>query len=296
MTQSHNPLILRCRGLVLDTSADAHVVGILNVTPDSFSDGGRYLAVDAALERAAEMVQEGASAIDIGGASSRPRGTVYGEGAVVVPPEEEMRRVVPVVEGIASLFPETTISVDTYRPAVAEAVLKAGAHMINDITGLRYFPEMADVVAAYDAALVVMHSVGRPGAMPHEHQHEDIARAVCASLSSSVLTAESAGVKDLIVDPGFGFGKTPQQNLHLLSRLRTLCSLKRPVMIGISRKSTVGLVLGTGGVPAPVHQRLYGTLGATAVAVIQGARLVRTHDVRPTIEMLRLIFAVHKAR
>ena len=288
--------MLDCRGRRLDCRPGrAHVMGILNVTPDSFSDGGRFLDPDAALRRAEVMLEEGAVLIDVGGESSRPRGSVYGEGAEAVAEAEERRRVLPVVEALAKRFPEALVSVDTYKPGVARAALEAGAHLINDITGLRYGPETAAVAAEYGAPLVVMHSLGRPGAMPHEHHYTDAVRDVAASLARSVAVAEAAGVRHVVTDPGFGFGKTVAENLALVSRVDSLLALGRPVLVGISRKSTVGAVLGTPEAPAPVAERLYGTLGVTAVAVLRGAALVRTHDVRPTVEMLKVLTATATA-
>ncbi|MDX1546149.1 MAG: dihydropteroate synthase [Rhodothermales bacterium] len=288
--------VLDCRGHRLDCRPGrAHVMGILNVTPDSFSDGGRFLDPDAALRRAEAMLEEGAVLIDVGGESSRPRGSVYGEGAEAVAEAEERQRVLPVVEALAKRFPEALVSVDTYKPGVARAALEAGAHLINDITGLRYGPETAVVAAEYGAPLVVMHSLGRPGAMPHEHHYTNAVKDVAASLARSVAVAEAAGVRHVVTDPGFGFGKTAAENLALVRRVDSLLALGRPVLVGISRKSTVGAVLGTPEAPAPVAERLYGTLGATAVAVLRGATLVRTHDVRPTVEMLKVLVATATA-
>ena len=287
--------VLDCRGRLLDCrpgqGTAAHVMGILNVTPDSFSDGGRYLNVDAALRHAEAMLEAGAVLIDVGGESSRPRGAVYGAGAEAVPEAVERQRVLPVVEALAARFPEALISVDTYKPAVARAALEAGAHLINDITGLRESPALAAVAAKAGAPLVVMHAKGRPGAMAHEQTYTDVVEAVRASLGASVEVAEAAGVRHVVTDPGFGFGKTPAENLRLMDRVDSLLDLDRPVLVGISRKSTIGAVLGRPGAPAPVEERLYGTLGATAVAVLRGATLVRTHDVRPTVEMLQVIAA-----
>ena len=265
-------------------------MGILNVTPDSFSDSGCYLSLDDALRRAEAMLDEGAALIDVGGESSRPRGAAYGAGADAVPAQEERRRVLPVVKAIAGRFPEALISVDTYKPEVARAALEAGAHLVNDITGLRYYPEMARVAAEAHAPLVVMHALGRPGDMPHEHRYTDVVHEVQASLRQSVRVAEEAGVRHIITDPGFGFGKTPAENLRLIDRVDTLLALGRPVLVGLSRKRTIGVTLGRP--EAPVEARLFGTLGATAVAVLRGATLVRTHDVRPTVEMLRVLAAV----
>lgn len=287
--------VLDCRGRLLDCrpgcSGGAHVMGILNVTPDSFSDGGRYVQVDDALRQAEAMLEEGAVLIDVGGESSRPRGSVYGEGAEAVGAEAEGRRVLPVVAAIAAHFPEALISVDTYKPEVARAALAAGAHLINDITGLRYFPEMASVVAEAGAPLIVMHALGRPGAMPHEHHYADVVEEVLVSLGHSVQVAEAAGVQHIVTDPGFGFGKTAAENLRLIDSVDTFLGLRRPVLVGISRKSTIGAVLGSADAPAPVAARLYGSLGATAVAVMRGATLIRTHDVRPTVEMVKVLGA-----
>jgi dihydropteroate synthase len=261
------------------------------VTPDSFSDGGRFFDPDDALRRTEAMLEEGAVLIDVGGESSRPRGSVYGEGADVVGADEEKRRVLPVVEAIAARFPEAIISVDTYKAEVGAAALEAGAHVLNDITGLRDGDALARVAAHFGAPLVVMHALGRPGAMPHSHTYTDVVEDVKASLAESVRAAEAAGVRDVIVDPGFGFGKTPQENLRLMGRVDAFLDLGRPVLVGISRKSTIGAVLGSADEPAPVGERLFGTLGATAVAVLRGASIVRTHDVRATVDFLRVLTA-----
>ena len=292
--------VLDCRGRRLDgrpgQPIGAHVMGILNVTPDSFSDGGQFLDTGDAVARAVEMVGEGAAIIDVGGESTRPAGSVYGEGAAKVARDKELDRVIPVIEGIVERVPEALISIDTYKPEVARAALEAGAHIVNDITGLRHYPETADIAAEYGAPLVVMHSLGRPGAMPHTHDYDDVASDVKASLETSLSIAEAAGVPHIITDPGFGFGKTVEENLRLINRVDALLALDRPVLVGISRKSTIGAVLGSTDEPAPLGERLYGSLGATAVAVMRGATLVRTHDVRPTVEMLRTLGATLQAR
>lgn len=287
--------VLNCRGRLLDCrpglSSGAHVMGILNVTPDSFWDGGRYQTVDAALHRVEAMLEEGAAVIDVGGESTRPRGRTYGRGAEPVSVEEERRRVLPVIEAIARRFPEAIISVDTYKPEVARDALEAGAHIINDQTGLRLYPEMAEVAARYDAPLVLMHSVGRPGEMPHEQSYDDVVADVQRSLADSAARAHAVGVRQVVLDPGFGFGKTVAENLQLINNVDVLLQLGYPVLVGISRKSTIGWVLGTPEQPVPPEARLYGTLGVTAVAVLRGATLVRTHDVQPTVELLRLLAA-----
>jgi dihydropteroate synthase len=237
------------------------------------------------------MAEEGAAILDVGGESTRPRGRTYGEGAAPVPAEEEKRRVLPIVEAIARRLPHVLISVDTYKGEVARAALRAGAHLVNDVTGLRDGVGTARAAAEYGAPLVVMHALGRPGALPHEHTYGDVVVEVAEHLARAVRTAEETGVKDIVVDPGFGFGKTPAENLRLVARVDRLRALGRPVLIGVSRKSTVGVVLGSAENPAPVGERLYGSLGLAALAVLRGASLVRTHDVRPTVELLKAIAA-----
>jgi dihydropteroate synthase len=266
-------------------------VGILNVTPDSFSDGGRFTDLDAALLRVEQMLSEGAAIIDVGGESTRPRGQTYGAGASAVTEDEEMARVLPVVEAVAERFPEAIISLDSYKPPVAKAALGAGAHILNDVTGLRYDDGMARLAALHDAPLILMHSLGRPGGMPQEHRYADVTSEVAASLAESVARAQAAGAEQVVVDPGFGFGKSARENLRLINELEALQFPGCPVLVGISRKSTIGVVLGSQAEPAPVDERLFGTLGATAAAVMRGATLVRTHDVRATRQMIDVLLA-----
>ncbi len=291
-----DPFLLRVRGHILDCTpgkpGSVHVMGILNVTPDSFSDGGAYVSVPAAVQRVGEMLDEGASIIDIGGESSRPRGTAYGQGAAAVPVREEIHRVLPVVEAVADRFPGAILSVDTWKPDVADAALAAGAHIVNDVTGLRYTTETATVAAGYNAPLVLMHSIGKPGDMPARHEYTCVVDDVAASLAESIQRAANAGVRHSVVDPGFGFGKRHEENLQLLGALGDILQLGRPVMIGVSRKSAIGALLGTPDKPAPIRERLFGGLGATAVGVLRGASIVRTHDVRPTVELLQGMHAV----
>ena len=264
--------------------AGAHVMGILNVTPDSFSDGGQYMDVEEAVSRAAEMLSEGASIVDVGGESTRP-------GAEPVSAKDERDRVVPVIEAISDRFPEALLSIDTYKPEVARAALAAGAHIVNDVTGLRHHPEMAEAAADWNAPLVVMHSVGEPGDLTRSRDYDDVTAEVRDALARAVETATQAGVDQVIIDPGFGFGKSDENNLRLLNEVDELLALNRPVLVGVSRKSTIGATLGSPDAPAPVGQRLFGSLGATAVAVMRGATIVRTHDVAPTVEMLRVLGA-----
>jgi dihydropteroate synthase len=263
-------------------------MGILNVTPDSFSDGGRFRAVEDAVSRAAEMLSAGASIIDVGGESTRP-------GADPITAAEERDRVLPVVEALTDRFPEALLSVDTYKPEVARAALDAGAHIVNDVTGLRHHPEMAEVAAETGAPLVVMHSAGEPGDLTRPREYDDVVAEVRDTLAQTLETAEEAGVSSLVVDPGFGFGKTHAQNLRLVNEIDELLTLDRPVLLGVSRKSTIGATLGTDETPAPVDERLHGSLGATAVGVLRGATLVRTHDVAATVDMLHVLDATLRA-
>jgi dihydropteroate synthase len=298
-TETTPTIVVRCRDKVLDCtpglSSGALVMGILNVTPDSFSDGGKYLSPDAALLRAEEMVEQGVDIIDVGGESSRPTGKTYGEGARPITPHEEMRRVAPVIKGIVTRFPSVLVSVDTYKPDVAKAAMEAGAHMINDITGLRYSSDIARVAADAGAALILMHSVGTPGALPHDTEHKDVIDTVTRSLTESLARAKEAGATEIILDPGFGFGKSVVDNLRLIRNLDQLSSLHRPLLLGISRKSTIATVLGGQDNPPPPEERLFGTLGATVVAVMRGASIIRTHDIRQTVETLKVVAAITHA-
>ncbi|MFN3597506.1 MAG: dihydropteroate synthase [Rubricoccaceae bacterium] len=310
-----DPWVLRCRGRVLDCRPGrVHVMGILNVTPDSFSDGGLHATLEAALARAEVMAAEGAAIIDIGGESTRPAGAAYGAGAQPVSAAEEMDRVLPVVEAVARALPQVLLSIDTYKADVAREALRAGAHLVNDVSGLREGIGTARAAAAFGAALVVMHARGRIGAAPGgaSHPHEapahragrggragthDVLAEVADALARSVQAAEAAGVAHVVVDAGFGFGKAAAENLRLVAETdRLRARLGRPVLVGVSRKRTVGEVLGAPGAPAPVEARLFGSLGLAAVAALRGAAIVRVHDVRPTTELLATLRAAEAAR
>ena len=281
---------LDCRGRTLDARPGRGVVmGVLNVTPDSFSDGGRYGSVAAAVDRAGQMAEEGAALVDVGGESTRP-------GAEPVGADEELARVVPVVEAVVRDVPSLLVSIDTTKGAVARAALRAGAHVVNDVSGLRDGAETARAAAAVGAPLVVMHALDPTGGAAAPDAYGDVVGEVAASLDASARRAEAAGVRDVVVDPGFGFGKSVADNLRLVAGVDRLVALGRPVLVGVSRKSTVGAVLahadlGRGGRPAPVGERLYGSLGLAALAVARGAAIVRAHDVRATAEAVRLVVA-----
>lgn len=248
------------------------IMGILNVTPDSFSDGGRFGSVDAAVEHAIAMIEEGADIIDIGGESTRPKGVYSGTRAVTA--EEEMNRVIPVIERLCAVT-DVPVSIDTTKSVVAEAALRAGASMVNDISGLKFDPRMAETAARYNAVLAVMHIQGTPETMQIDPVYTDVVAEVKEELSRSVEHARSAGVTKIIIDPGIGFGKTLDHNLTLLQHLKEFETLGLPILIGTSRKGFIGTIL-----DLPVDQRLEGTAASVAVSIMHGANIIRVHDVK----------------
>ncbi|HLE64028.1 MAG TPA: dihydropteroate synthase [Pyrinomonadaceae bacterium] len=267
------------------------VMGVLNVTPDSFSDGAQFLSPEKALDHAEQMLAEGADIIDVGGESTRP-------GAVVISPEEELQRVLPIIEELAR---RTTvpISIDTTKAVVARAALDAGAAIVNDISALRFDFHVADEVAKSGAGLVLMHSRGTPATMQRLPPVADIMEEVTSSLRSSIAMAEQRGVKreSIVVDPGIGFGKTQEQNIELITRVDQLAQAfpDFPILIGTSRKSFIGRLLDD----APVTDRLHGTLASITAAVLRGAHIVRVHDVKAAVETLRVADAIklyHRAK
>jgi dihydropteroate synthase len=257
-------------------------MGILNVTPDSFSDGGRYCSVENALRRGLELAAEGADLIDIGGESTRP-------GAPSVSAQEEVDRVAPVIEALRREV-ALPLSVDTSKAAVALASMTAGAEFINDISGLRFDPEMAATAATTGAGLFLMHTRGRPDQMQAETHYADLLGEVVGYLQKGLNQAVAAGVpfEKLAVDPGIGFGKSAEGNLELLRRLPELQSLGRPVLLGTSRKSFIGRIVGR----TDPEQRLAGTLATVALGVARGARIFRVHDVRPARDAALMAWAV----
>lgn len=275
----HQILRGRRHSLVLDRP---RIMGILNVTPDSFSDGGRYRTVDAALFRAETMVAEGVDLIDIGGESTRP-------GVEEVPAELELERVAPVVEALRRSF-DLPLSIDTTKSAVADATLAVGADFINDISGLSFDPDLAQKVAKHGGGLFVMHTSGRPAVMQTLTVYSDIMAEISASLSASVAQALAAGIsrEALAVDPGIGFGKDVDGNLEILRRLDELRVFGLPVLLGTSRKSFIGKVLN---ISTP-DERLYGTLATVALGVAAGAAIFRVHDVRAARETALMAAAI----
>lgn len=264
------------------------VMGVLNVTPDSFSDGGRFTDADAAVAHALRMHEEGADIIDIGGESTRPS-TVYG-GSTAVSADEECARVLPVVRRLAER-PGIVLSIDTTKSVVAQEALAAGAHMVNDISGLTFDPSIAGVAARFDAPLVLMHIRGTPATMQVAPSYQDVIAEVKQDLRRSVENARAAGVQRIIIDPGIGFGKTVEHNLSILQHLEEFRSLGFPLLIGTSRKGFIGALL-----EAPVEDRLEGTAATVAAAILHGANIVRVHDVRAMKRVAVVTDAILNAR
>ncbi len=252
------------------------VMGILNVTPDSFFDGGRYDRVEDALKQAERMIAEGVDIIDIGGMSSRP-------GAKVLSSDEELNRVLPVVEAIRTSFPQITISIDTVYAATAKAAIEAGADLVNDISAGTFDQEMYQTVADLGVPYVLMHMQGRPETMQEHPDYEDVVLEVLDFFIAQTTILRKLGVKDIILDPGFGFGKSLEHNYELLKKMHVFRMLDCPVLAGISRKSMINKVLGT-----RPENALNGTTALHMVALQQGARLLRVHDVKEAVQVVKL--------
>jgi dihydropteroate synthase len=282
MTSVQSSTRLPCGNRVLDL-ARTHVMGILNVTPDSFSDGGRFAALDAAVLHAQAMVLAGATLIDVGGESTRP-------GAPAVSPQEELDRVAPVVERISREL-DVIISVDTSAPIVMTEVARLGAGLINDVRSLRREGAL-QAAAATGLPVCLMHMLGEPGDMQDNPHYDDLVGEVSAFLVDSMARCAIGGIgpERIVLDPGFGFAKTLQHNLSLFKHMEALHALGRPLLVGVSRKSMVGQTLNR-----PVAERLYGSLALAALAMTKGARILRVHDVAETVDVVRMIAAVDSA-
>jgi len=269
------------RGGVLSLAERVHVMGILNVTPDSFSDGGRYVDADAACAHAMAMIEQGADLLDIGAESSKP-------GAVAIDEEEERRRLLPIVR---ELCRRTTmpLSIDTTKAAIAEEALDAGAALINDISALRFDPRMASVVARSGAGVILMHMQGTPATMQRTASYTYVVEDVRAFLAARLEVAQQAGIpRDrILLDPGIGVGKNCEHNVTLLNHLDAFQTLGRPIVVGVSRKAFLGKILGR-----TIDERLMGTAGAVAVAIMKGARVIRVHDVAPIRDVVKIVEAI----
>lgn len=244
-------------------------MGILNVTPDSFSDGGRYVGAEGALAQAQRLIAEGADILDIGGESTRP-------GAEPISLEEELKRVIPVVKMVRDEFPNIFISLDTCKAPVAERALEVGADMINDISALRFDAHLAEAVAQADVPIVLMHMLGMPKTMQQNPMYRDVVREIIQFLRERIAFAEERGIsrEKIIIDPGIGFGKRPEHNTEILKRLSELKELERPILLGTSRKSFLGALT-----RRPVEKRLEETIASVVIGVLHGADIVRVHDV-----------------
>lgn len=282
MIEASHQTRLSCGSRVLDFSRP-HVMGILNVTPDSFSDGGQHVGVDAALRHAEAMVTAGATLVDVGGESTRP-------GARVVSPLEELERVAPVVEAIAREL-DVVISVDTSTPAVIRETARLGAGLINDVRSLTRDGAL-DAAADTGLPVCLMHMRGEPADMQNDPRYEDVTAEVLSFLRGRMGACVAAGIRAerIVLDPGFGFAKTLSHNLSLFKHMERLHVLGRPLLVGVSRKSMIGQAL-----ERDVGQRLYGGLGLAALAVVQGAKILRVHDVAETVDVVRMIAAVQAA-
>jgi dihydropteroate synthase len=276
-------MVLRCREIEVPLDSAA-VMGVLNVTPDSFSDGGLWFDPDAAVGHGLQMAAEGAAIVDVGGESTRP-------GAMPVEESEELRRVVPVIESLSREV-SIPISIDTRRPSVAAAALEAGASIVNDTAGEAGTIGMGALVASSGAGIIAMHSRGSPRTMGDLTQYSDVVKEVAAFLVERADVLEATGVRhdSIALDPGFGFAKTGEQNLELLARLNELAGFGFPVVAGTSRKSFIGKVL-----DADTEDRLEGTLATIVWAVAKGARIVRVHEVRPAVRTVRMTEAIQNA-
>jgi len=257
-----------------------HIMGVLNVTPDSFSDGGKFSNLEKAVSQALKMTDEGADIIDIGGESTRP-------GSQPVSLEEETKRVIPVIEALAKKI-QVPISIDTYKSQIAQKALEAGAELINDISGLKLDSEMAKLVAKYNVPVIIMHIKGTPQNMQENPYYENVTKEIRDYFEERINFADSTGIKEenIILDPGIGFGKRFEDNLAILKNLKEFKKLDRPLLVGLSRKSFIGKIL-----DLPVEERLEGSLGALAYSIMQGANIARVHDVKESVRVAKIVDA-----
>lgn len=276
--------LIRLKDQELDCSSRTLVMGVLNVTPDSFSDGGRFYDPVKAVQHGLRLARDGADIIDVGGESTRP-------GSEAIPAQEEIRRVIPVIEALAHEV-KVPISIDTYKSQVADRALEAGAAMVNDISAMRFDPAMAEVVAKHRAPVVLMHMLGTPKDMQVDPKYKDVVGEILDFLEARIHWAVSKGVAEdrIIVDPGIGFGKTLEHNLSLIKNLSRFRSLGKPILLGTSRKSFIGKILGV-----DVNQREEGTAATVALGICNGANIVRVHDVARMVPVVRVTDAVMRA-
>jgi len=270
------------RNYSLDFSKKTYVMGILNVTPDSFSDSGLYFDKSDAIKRAIQMVEEGADIIDIGGESTRP-------GSESITIDEELRRTIPVIEALLKNI-RIPISIDTYKSEVARVALAAGASMVNDISGLRFDPIMSEIVSEYKIPVVIMHIKGKPKDMQENPVYEALIPEIMDYLRKGMIIARKAGISEdlIIIDPGLGFGKTYEHNLEIINSLQEFTAFKKPILIGPSRKAFIGSILGD----VPVLERIEGTAAAVAICIMHGANIIRAHDVKEMVKVVKVAAAI----
>ena len=262
------PERITVRDRVLDLTTPK-IMGILNATPDSFADGGEYNNIDSALGRIGLMVSQGAAIIDVGGESTRP-------GSDPVTEDEELQRVLPVLEKALSRFPDTIFSIDTTKYRVAQEALKLGVHLVNDVSGLQKEPRFAELCVRHNAGYILMHSQGNPKTMQEDPEYDEVVEDIKSFFRQQVAKAKEAGLKKIILDPGIGFGKAQQHNISILKRLREFVDLGYPLLVGASRKSMIGRILGD----REVDDRVTGTVAVHYHAMTQGAKIIRVHDVK----------------
>ncbi|MES2780311.1 MAG: dihydropteroate synthase [Bacteroidota bacterium] len=273
-------ITLNCKGQLI-TLEKPVVMGILNVTPDSFYDGGKHNIVSEALHQTEKMLNEGALFIDIGAYSSRP-------GAIDISVDEELERLLPVIEAIAQKFPEALISVDTFRSKVAKLSIEAGAHMINDIASGDDDADMIGTVAQLSVPYIMMHKKGTPQNMHHHPQYDDVVLEVIQYFTTKIKLARQAGIKDIIIDPGFGFGKNLHHNYTLLNRLSDLALFELSILVGVSRKSMLQKITGT-----DAAHSLNATTAVNTIALMKGAKILRVHDVKEAVECINIVNATY---
>ncbi len=273
--------VLNFRHRKYNFSERTHIMGVLNVTPDSFSDGGKFLSLDKAIAQALKMVEEGVDIIDIGGESTRP-------GSQPVTLKEETQRVIPVIEALVKKI-QIPISIDTYKSQIARQALEAGAEMVNEISGLRFDSEMVKLAAKYNVPVVIMHIKGTPQNMQENPYYENVIKEIKDYFEERINFADSAGIKEenIILDPGIGFGKRFEDNLAILKNLKEFKKLERPLLVGLSRKSFIGKIL-----DLPVEERLEGSLGALAYSIMKGANVARVHDVKESVRVAKVVDAI----
>ena len=271
---------------ILDLTRKTHIMGILNITPDSFSDGGRHFDRATAVEQGFRMVEDGADIIDIGGESTRP-------GSEPVSVDEELRRTIPVIEELAKRI-SVPLSIDTYKAEVAQKALEAGASIINDISGLRFDPEMPKVVAKFNVPVVMMHIKGKPKDMQQNPVYEALIPEIMDYFRISIRLAKKFGIREdlMVLDPGIGFGKSFDHNLELLNNLDQLTLLEKPLLIGPSRKAFIGKILGE----TAATERLEGTAAAVVVSIMKGASIIRVHDVKEMAKVARVVDAIKREK